>query len=223
MENILDPNFSYSPDMLFNSYYDSSYSGSDLLNSYQYESPDLPIFEFYGSPYDSSDLFLEDHDILNETQIGNVRRMDVSENEDINRYDFLKDERINGRYDVSDDEDRNLDHQEWEYDDSEYEEEENKLELNQGMEFETWELAESYLNEYAKQQGFSFRKKRRILDPTDSTITRRRTYECSHARTHEIQKVILEENRRDRDSEMIGCLWHINLSFPKSGNGVRIN
>ncbi|CAB4418039.1 unnamed protein product [Rhizophagus irregularis] len=223
MENILDPNFSYSPDMLFNSYYDSSYSGSDLLNSYQYESPDLPIFEFYGSPYDSSDLFLEDHDILNETQIGNVRRMDVSENEDINRYDFLKDERINGRYDVSDDEDRNLDHQEWEYDDSEYEEEENKLELNQGMEFETWELAESYLNEYAKQQGFSFRKKRRILDPTDSTITRRRTYECSHARTHEIQKVILEENRRDRDFEMIGCLWHINLSFPKSGNGVRIN
>lgn len=208
--------------MLFNSYYDSSYSGSDLLNGY-HESPDLPIFEFYGSPYDSSDLFLEDHDTLNETQIGNVRRMDVSENEDINRYDFPEDERINGRYDVSDDEDRNLNHQEWEYDDSEYEEEENRLELNQGMEFETWELAESYLNEYAKQQGFSFRKKRRILDPTDSTITRRRTYECSHARTHEIQKVILEENRRDRDSEMIGCLWHINLSFPKSGNGVRIN
>ncbi|EXX56200.1 hypothetical protein RirG_218330 [Rhizophagus irregularis DAOM 197198w] len=149
--------------------------------------------------------------------------MDVSENEDINRYDFPEDERINGRYDISDDEDRNLNHQEREYDNSEYEEEENKLELNQGMEFETWELAESYLNEYAKQQGFSFRKKRRILDPTDSTITRRRTYKCSHARTHEIQKVILEENRRDRDSEMIGCLWHINLSFPKSGNGVRIN
>ncbi|EXX64582.1 hypothetical protein RirG_141340 [Rhizophagus irregularis DAOM 197198w] len=79
MENILDPNFSYSPDI-----------GSDLLNSYQYESPDLPIFEFYGSSYDSSDLFLEDHDTLNETQIGNVRRMDVSENEDINRYDFRK-------------------------------------------------------------------------------------------------------------------------------------
>ena len=108
MENILDPNFSYSPDMLFNSYYDSSYSGSDLLNGYQYESPDLPIFEFYGSPYDSSDLFLKDHDTFNETQIGNIRRIDVSENEDINRYDFPEDERINGRYDVSDDEDRNM-------------------------------------------------------------------------------------------------------------------
>ncbi|GET52983.1 hypothetical protein GLOIN_2v1594083 [Rhizophagus irregularis DAOM 181602=DAOM 197198] len=118
---------------------------------------DLPIFEFYISLYDSSDLFLEDHDILNETQIGNVRRIDVSVNEDINRYDFPEDERINSlRYDISDDKDRNFNHQEREYDDSEYEEEENILELNQRMEFETWELAESYLNEYAKQQGFSF-------------------------------------------------------------------
>jgi len=91
------------------------------------------------------------------------------------------------------------------------------------MEFETWELAELYLDEYAKQQGFCFRKKRRIPDPTDSTITRRRTYECSHAQIHKAQKVILVENRRDRDSEMIGCPWHINLAFPKSGNGVRIN
>ncbi len=91
------------------------------------------------------------------------------------------------------------------------------------MEFETWELAKSYFDEYAKQQEFSFRKKRHILDLTDNTITRHRTYECSHARTHEVQKVILEENRRDRDSEMIGCPWYINLAFPKSENGVRIN
>ena len=69
---------------------------------------------------------------------------------------------------------------------SECEEEDNKLELNQRMEFKTWELAESYLNEYTKQQGFSFCKKRCIPDPTDSTITRHRTYEYSHARTHEV-------------------------------------
>ena len=53
-------------------------------------------------------------------------------------------------------------------------------------------------------------------------ITRRRTYECSHAYTHEAQKAILEENKRDKDSEMIGCSWHINFSFPKSASGVRI-
>ncbi|PKK62854.1 hypothetical protein RhiirC2_789737, partial [Rhizophagus irregularis] len=76
----------------------------------------------------------------------------VSVNEDINRYDFPEDERINSRwYDISDDEDRNFNHQEQEYDDSEYEEEENILELNQGIEFEICELVKSYLNEYAKQ------------------------------------------------------------------------
>ncbi|POG77447.1 hypothetical protein GLOIN_2v1767755 [Rhizophagus irregularis DAOM 181602=DAOM 197198] len=112
MENILNPNFFYSYNILFNSYYGSPYSSSNLLNGYQYESSDLPIFEFYGSLYDSFDLFLEDHDILNEIQIGN--------------------------YNVSDDKDRHFNYQEQEYDDSEYEEEENKLELNdQGMEFET--------------------------------------------------------------------------------------
>ncbi|PKY32418.1 hypothetical protein RhiirB3_532058 [Rhizophagus irregularis] len=154
MENILNSNFFYSPDMLFNSYYDSSYSGSDLLN---------------------------DYDILNETQIGNVRRIDVSVNEDINRYNFPENKKINSHwYDVLDDEDRNFNHQEREYDDSEYEEEENRLELNQRMEFETWEFAELYLNEYAKQQEFSFCKKKCILDSTDSTITRHRMYECSY-------------------------------------------
>jgi hypothetical protein len=91
------------------------------------------------------------------------------------------------------------------------------------MEFETWKLAESYLDEYVKQQGFCFHKKRRVPDPTDNSITKRRTYECSHAQTHEPQKVILAENRRDRDSEMIGCPWHINVAFPKSASGVKIN
>ncbi|PKY36925.1 hypothetical protein RhiirB3_460737 [Rhizophagus irregularis] len=42
-------------------------------------------------------------------------------------------------------------------------------------EFSSWELAESYLDKYAKQQGFCLRKKRCIPDPNDKTITRRRT------------------------------------------------
>ncbi|CAB4468690.1 hypothetical protein RhiirA1_463177 [Rhizophagus irregularis] len=102
--------------MLFNSYYDSPYSSLNLLNGYQYESSDLPIFEFYGFLYDSFDLFLKDYDILNEIQIGNVRKIDVSENKDINR---------------------NFNYQEQEYNGSEYKEKENKLELNnRGIEFE---------------------------------------------------------------------------------------
>jgi hypothetical protein len=208
MENTVpNTNIPYDPlyddlDLLFNSYYDPLYSDSDLLfNSYYdflYNTSD-PTFEYN---------FLYNHEIHNETQIENERINVVThpENENICRYD----------------EDGN--HQEEEYnDDSEHEKEENKLELNQGMEFETWELAETYLDNYAKQQEFCFRKRRRIPDPLDNTITRHRTYECSYARIHEVQKVILAENRRDRDSEMIGCPWHINIAFPKSINGVRIN
>ncbi|CAB4479697.1 unnamed protein product [Rhizophagus irregularis] len=97
------------------------------------------------------------------------------------------------------------------------------LELKAGMIFETWAKAESYLDDYAKQQGFCLCKKRRIPDPHDNNITRRRTFECSHANVHESEKVVLAENRRDRDSEMIGCTWHTNLAFPKKEKGVRIN
>ncbi|KAF0436584.1 hypothetical protein F8M41_004677 [Gigaspora margarita] len=51
------------------------------------------------------------------------------------------------------------DEQDQEYEDSENEEQDNSLVLKEGIEFETWELAESYLNDYAKKKGFSFRKK----------------------------------------------------------------
>ena len=183
MENIV-PNINNQTlsDLLFNSYYDSSYSDSSLLfndDSYHnsslssnppifelshlpHDSPSNRILELYDDPsHDFSDLFLEEFDL---TQIGN---------EMIER----------------------------EYED----EEENELRLHPEMEFKTWELAESYLKEYAKQQGFCFCKRRRIADQINNTITRRRTYECSHAYTHEAQKAILEKNRRDKDSEMIGC------------------
>src|SRR3989337_1370320 len=206
MENIV-PNINNNQalsDLLFNSYYDSSYSDSSLLfndDSYHnslFSNP--PILELYDDPsHDCSDLFLEEFDL---TQIGNEMIEREYEDEEENE---IEREVIE------------------ECDDSEYEDEEEKeLRLHPEMEFKTWELAESYLKEYAKQQGFCFRKRRRIADPINNTITRRRTYECSHAYTHEAQKAILEENRRDRDSEMIGCSWHINFSFPKSASGVRI-
>ena len=97
-----------------------------------------------------------------------------------------------------------------------------QLELKQGMIFDTWEIAETYLEDFAKYKGFCFRKRRCIMDPIDKTVVRKRTFECSQARIHKPEKVILEENRRDRRSEMIGCPWHINMSFPKTEKGVRI-
>ncbi|PKK73251.1 hypothetical protein RhiirC2_776271 [Rhizophagus irregularis] len=178
---ILNINFPYdflcdSSDILFNSYYDSSYSGSDLLSNVYYNllynSFNLLISDLYD---DSSNLFFESYEVYNKTQIGNLEECDG-----------------------------NVNHQEKsQVENSEYEiDEENHLELSQGMEFKTWELAESYLDKYAKYQKFCFQKK---------------------ANTHEVQKVILAENKRDRDSKMTGCSWHVNLTFLKSGSGVRIN
>ncbi len=91
------------------------------------------------------------------------------------------------------------------------------------MQFKIWELAETYLTDYAKQKGFCFCKKWWISDSIDNTITRHRTYECSYTQTHEAEKVILAKNRKDHDSEMIGCSWHINIAFPKFANSVQIN
>ncbi|EXX77346.1 hypothetical protein RirG_024590 [Rhizophagus irregularis DAOM 197198w] len=99
----------------------------------------------------------------------------------------------------------------------------DQLELGQGMIFDTWKIAENYLENFAKQKGFSFRKRRCVTDPIDKTIVRKRTFECSHACVHKSDKAILEKDRRDRGSEMIGCPWHINMAFPKTAKGVRIN
>jgi len=74
MENIaLNTNFSYtnSPDLLFNSYYDSSYNDSNLsfdsCHGSLYDSSN-PILDF---SYGFSNLFFENHKVDNETQIRN--------------------------------------------------------------------------------------------------------------------------------------------------------
>ncbi|GES75259.1 hypothetical protein GLOIN_2v1476734 [Rhizophagus clarus] len=242
MENIT--NFPYdtlynNSDLLFNSYYDSSYNDSELsFNSYHnslYNSFN-PMLNF---SYDFSNPFLKNHEIDNKIQIENeciVKDHQKENNSNIQienkSIDIIEDymsdyqEENNNEMQIVEMENHSEDHSSKEYDDdSKYEKEEENglLKLNKGMKFETWELVESYLDEYAKQQRFCFRRIRRTLDPSDNTIVRHRTYECTHGQTHEPQKNILEKDRRERDSEMIGCPWYINLSFPKFSNGVQIN
>ena len=67
------------------------------------------------------------------------------------------------------------------------------------MIFDIWKIAETYLNNFAKQEGFCFRKRRCITDSKDHTIVRKRTYKCSYAYLHETEKAILEENRSEND------------------------
>ncbi|CAG8678911.1 19205_t:CDS:1 [Dentiscutata erythropus] len=72
-----------------------------------------------------------------------------------------------------------------------------KLILNTENEFNTWDLAEKYFDDYTKQEGFTISKRKHIVDPKDNTIIRCRTYECSYTGTYEPQKTILEEDRRE--------------------------
>ncbi|CAG8806814.1 1065_t:CDS:1, partial [Racocetra fulgida] len=62
-----------------------------------------------------------------------------------------------------------------------------------------------------------------VVDSDNNTITRWRIYEYSYAWIYEPEKAILAEDRRDRNSEMINCSWHINLAFSKMKKHVRIN
>ncbi|GET65117.1 hypothetical protein GLOIN_2v1770997 [Rhizophagus irregularis DAOM 181602=DAOM 197198] len=80
------------------------------------------------------------------------------------------------------------------YDSSKYEiDEENHLELSQGIELKYGNLLNHTLTNMQNIRNFAFRK-----------------------------KVILAENRRDRNSEMTGCPWYVNLAFFKSENIKKI-
>ncbi|CAG8698539.1 14450_t:CDS:1, partial [Cetraspora pellucida] len=140
-----------------------------------------PSFEYYPIPPLFDDLSLEAQQYGSEPSIVT----------DMYNYENVIDNVINTHNEEKSD------------DDIEYESTElDVLKLTTGMEFDTWEIAESYLEDCAKQEGFCFRKRRCYTDPTDNTITRHRTYECSQACIHQAEKVVLMENRRERDSGM---------------------
>lgn len=95
--------------------------------------------------------------------------------------------------------------------------------LTAGIKFNTWEIAELYFEEYAKQEGFCFRKRRYVTDLVDNTIIRHHTFECSHAQIHEAENIVLMENRRNRDLQIVNCSWYVNMSFPKTAIGIQLN
>ncbi|POG82649.1 hypothetical protein GLOIN_2v1762042 [Rhizophagus irregularis DAOM 181602=DAOM 197198] len=174
-------------DLLFNAYYNFSYNDSDQsFNSYHnslYDSFNLML----NFSYDFSDLFLENNEkdnriqIEKECMVKNHQKENNSNIQIVNKsmidiIDYQSDHQEENNNEIQMEvEDDSEDYCSKEYDDdSEYEEEEDGLlKLNKGMKFETWELAKSYLDEYAKQNGFCFHKIRRVLDPNDNTIVRR--------------------------------------------------
>ncbi|CAI2191140.1 11530_t:CDS:2, partial [Funneliformis geosporum] len=77
------------------------------------------------------------------------------------------------------------------------------------MKFNTWKIAKIYLENFAKQEGFYFRKRRCVCDPVNNSIIHHHTFECSHIQKHEAKKAKLIE-------EYLACEQYLMHTLYKS-------
>ncbi|PKY41492.1 hypothetical protein RhiirA4_455077, partial [Rhizophagus irregularis] len=102
-----------------------------------------------------------------------------------------------------------------------------------GAKFHTWEELEVYLERYALQEGFSFKKTRveyylhqeemkGLTADQKKLHVKRRTYECTHSGNHVSKKIINLDNQRNRGSYQVNCPWHVNATKPKKENTIGI-
>ncbi|CAB4476802.1 unnamed protein product [Rhizophagus irregularis] len=67
---------------------------------------------------------------------------------------------------------------------------EEETEIRNWNDFYNYELAERFLDQYAKSNGFVIIKGRIEKDKTDKSIIVRRSFECHHGRIRKSKKVI---------------------------------
>ncbi|CAG8452263.1 7967_t:CDS:2 [Cetraspora pellucida] len=60
-------------------------------------------------------------------------------------------------------------------------------------------------NKDKEQKKILILNRRHMLNTKDNTIIRHKAFKCSYISEYKTQKVILEENRRNQDSNMVGC------------------
>ncbi|CAB4468585.1 unnamed protein product [Rhizophagus irregularis] len=120
-----------------------------------------------------------------------------------------------------------------EYFDSSDEENDFHYTIITGAKFHTWEEFEVYLERYALQEGFSFKKIRveyylhqkemkGLTVDQKKLHVKRRTYECTHSGNYVSKKIINFDNQRNRRSYQINCPWHVNATKPKKENTIGI-
>lgn len=111
---------------------------------------------------------------------------------------------------------------------------ESKVSIVPGMNFQTWEQLEHYFDQYALQEGFSYKKTRleyymsqtEMKDFTKedkSEQIKRRTYERSYSQTHTSKKVVQLNNQRNKSIQQINCPWHVNVTKLKDQSVMQIS
>ncbi|CAJ0861144.1 1310_t:CDS:1 [Entrophospora sp. SA101] len=96
----------------------------------------------------------------------------------------------------------------------------DKLNLEEGLSFVSWEQAKLFFDNFALREGFSYRIRR---SESEDGIVTRLTYECTKSGKHNPQITTDPTKHHNVHSQKIECPWHINLSFPKSSNVIKIN
>ncbi|CAG8521845.1 6403_t:CDS:2, partial [Racocetra persica] len=94
--------------------------------------------------------------------------------------------------------------------------------LEIGMMFDSFDYAEQFLNQYAKDNRFVVIKERCEKDKNDKSIIVRRTFEYHHGRSKKSKKVVDIMQQRDHISEKINCLWMCNINKIKSSESVKV-
>jgi hypothetical protein len=96
----------------------------------------------------------------------------------------------------------------------------SSIELSVRTQFNSWEIAEYYLKEHGRQNGFVI-KRYQVEYNKDHTV-KRRTLTCENAGKYKPNKTKPIEQQRNKGSKKTGCKWHVNLSNPDHGNYIHI-
>ncbi|CAB4495765.1 unnamed protein product [Rhizophagus irregularis] len=62
-----------------------------------------------------------------------------------------------------------------------------------------------------------------FTDEEKAAQIKRRTYECSHSRTHTSKKVVQLDKQRKRDIQQVNCPWHMNIRKLKNQDVIQIS
>ncbi|CAG8791125.1 9558_t:CDS:10, partial [Cetraspora pellucida] len=96
----------------------------------------------------------------------------------------------------------------------------SSIELSVGTRFSSWEIAEYYLKEYGRQNGFATKRYR--VELHKNRRVKKRTLACEKAGKYKPNKSKPIGQQRNKGSKRTDCKWHINLSSPEYTHYVHI-
>ena len=102
-----------------------------------------------------------------------------------------------------------------------------KVDLAIGLCFPSWTIAEHYIKEYGRQNGFVINRyrvghnKAHSSDSSECTV-KKRTFSCECGGKYKPKRTKPLGQQRNKSSKKTDCKWHINLSKPEHSGYVHV-